>query len=170
MLIGENCWWAQHYGIGEGLVHFGFGEVVQVKDLVTEIIDLVREDAQESGCEAGLELLKTILSRGTSAHPQTAIFDVFISTGADKQSTLYSVVTFLMNETLVGIPRKSFKSTQTIPSTFSILIFKLLSNSRPISPPSPAIFSRMTARIASIWDLAISIDLSSSRQPSSVIS
>ena len=45
MLIGENCWWAQHYGIDEGLVDFGFGEVVQVKDLVTEIIDLVREDA-----------------------------------------------------------------------------------------------------------------------------
>ena len=78
---------------------------MQVKDLVTEIIDLVREDAEESGCKAGLELLKTILSRGTSAHPQTAIFDVFISTGADKQSTLYSVVTFLMNETLVGISR-----------------------------------------------------------------
>ena len=96
MLIGKNCWLAQHYGIGEGLVHFGFGEVVQVKDLVTEIIDLVREDAQESGCEAGLELLKTILSRGTSAHPQTAIFDVAITTGAGKQSTLYSVVTFLM--------------------------------------------------------------------------
>ena len=55
---------------------------------------LVREDAQESGCEAGLELLKTILSRGTSAHPQTAIFDVAITTRADKQSTLYSVVTF----------------------------------------------------------------------------
>ena len=73
--------------------------------MVTEIIDLVREDAQESGCEAGLELLKTILSRGTSAHPQTAIFDVAITTGADKQSTLYSVVTFLMKETLVGIRR-----------------------------------------------------------------
>ena len=68
-------------------------------------MDLVREDAQESGWEAGLKLLKTILSIGASAHPQTAIFNVAITPGAEKQSTFYSVVKFLMNETLVWIRR-----------------------------------------------------------------
>lgn len=103
MLIAENRWRAQRYGIDEGLVDFGIGEVVPVNDLVTEIMDLVREDAQELGCEAELEHLKTILSRGTSAHRQTAIFDEAIANGADKQSALYSVVSFLMNETLAGV-------------------------------------------------------------------
>ena len=52
-------------------VDFSIGEVVPVKDLVTEIIDLVLDDAQELGCEGKFEHLKTILSRGNSVHPQT---------------------------------------------------------------------------------------------------
>ena len=94
MLIAENRWRAQRYGIDEGLVDFGIGEVVPVNDLVTEIIDLVREDAQELGCEAELGHLKTILSRGTSAHPQTAIFDVALSAVADKQSAFKASLRF----------------------------------------------------------------------------
>lgn len=75
-------------------VDFSIGEVVPVKDLVTEIIDLVLDDAQELGCEAEFEHLKTILFRGTRAHPQTAIFDVAIFTEADKQSAFNASLRF----------------------------------------------------------------------------
>jgi len=75
-------------------VDFSIGEVVPVKDLVTEIIDLVLDGAQELGCEAEFEHLKTILFRGTRAHLQTAIFDVAIFTGADKQSAFNASLRF----------------------------------------------------------------------------
>ena len=94
MLIGENRWRAQRYWIHEVLVNFSIGEVVPVKNLVTKIIELVLDDAQKLGCEGKFEHLKTILSRGTSAHLQTAIFDVAISTGADKQSTFNASLRF----------------------------------------------------------------------------
>ena len=75
-------------------VDFSIGEVVPVKDLITEVIDLVLDDAQKLGCEAEFERLKTILSRGSSANPQTAIFDVAIFTGADKQSAFNASLPF----------------------------------------------------------------------------
>lgn len=102
MLIAENRWRAQRYGIDEGLVDFGIGEIVPVGDLVEEIIDLVSEDAQELGCVEELNHLRVILARGTSAHRQRAIYEEKISEGMDKATALKSVVDFLMAETLSG--------------------------------------------------------------------
>ena len=75
MLIEENVWRAQRYGISETLMDFGRGELVPFPDLVDELVDLVREDAEELGCFAEVEHARTIAARGTSADRQLEVFN-----------------------------------------------------------------------------------------------
>ena len=103
MLIAENRWRAQRYGIDEGLVDFGVGQIVPVNELIEELINLISEDAHELDCEKELQHLKVILSRGTSAHRQLAIFEKAMADGAEKQAALRSVVDFLIIETMTGV-------------------------------------------------------------------
>ena len=44
-LVRENRWRAQRYGIEQGMVDFGKGEVVPFADLLEELFELVAEDA-----------------------------------------------------------------------------------------------------------------------------
>ncbi len=100
MLIDENRWRAQRYGFDEGLVDFGRGEVVPYKDLLEEIIGLVSEHAEALDCLKEVEHARKIVSRGTSAHRQLAIFNQACGAGAGKQEALNQVVDFLIAETV----------------------------------------------------------------------
>jgi carboxylate-amine ligase len=103
MLINENRWRAQRYGFSEGLVDFGRGEVVPYADLLEEIIDLVRTDAEARGCLAEVEHARDILERGTSAHRQLAVYRAALADGADERAALDAVVDWLIEETLNGV-------------------------------------------------------------------
>ena len=103
MLIGENRWRAQRYGIDEGLVDFGKGAIVPYADLLGELIELVREDAAALGCAAEIARAPEILRRGTSAHRQRKIYEEARKAGADKREALVKVVDVLMEETLEGV-------------------------------------------------------------------
>lgn len=100
MLIAENRWRAQRYGLDGGLVDFGRGEVVDCRELMEEIIDLVDEDAQALGCEAEIAHLRVIQERGTSAHRQIATFRAALEDGADEMAALKAVVDQLVAETV----------------------------------------------------------------------
>ncbi len=104
MLVQENRWRAQRYGIDEGLVDFGRGEIVAYEELLDEILDLVAEDAEKLGCAAEVAGTRDILQRGTSAHRQLAIYDEAIAGGADEAEALRTVVDWLIEETLHGVP------------------------------------------------------------------
>jgi len=99
MLIEENRWRAQRYGLDEGLVDFGKGEIVSFSTLLDEIIDLIAEDAHALGCSSDIEHLRTIMEKGTSAHSQLATYSVALSNGASKHEALMDVVDMLMAET-----------------------------------------------------------------------
>lgn len=99
MLIEENRWRAQRYGLDEGLVDFGKGEIVPCRELLEEIIDLIQEDADALGCKNEIEHLRTIMEKGTSAHRQLAIYSVAMSKGASKEQALKDVVDMLIAET-----------------------------------------------------------------------
>ena len=73
VLIQENRWRAQRYGIGGGLIDFGRGEIVPVPALLEELIALLEEDAEALGCRAELEASRDILLQGTSADRQRAV-------------------------------------------------------------------------------------------------
>ena len=102
LLIEENRWRAHRFGIDEGLIDFGRGEMVPYPDLVDEIIDLVREDAEHFGCVAEVEHARTIIERGTSAHWQVATRRAALADGAKEREALVRVVDMLIEETLSG--------------------------------------------------------------------
>jgi len=102
LLINENRWRAQRYGIDEGMVDLGKGEIVPYAELLEELIALTAEDAEHFGCTAEVAHARTILERGTSAHRQLARYHALIDGGADKLDALKGVVDQLIEETVEG--------------------------------------------------------------------
>lgn len=100
MLINENRWRAQRYGLDEGLVDFGKGRIVPMRDLIEELIDLLAEDAAFFGCSMELEHARTILDRGTSAHRQLAVYNAAMAEGLEPRAALMRVVDRLIDETV----------------------------------------------------------------------
>ncbi|NNC75800.1 MAG: carboxylate-amine ligase, partial [Acidimicrobiia bacterium] len=103
MLVNENVWRAERYGIGESLIDFGKGELVDYKSLVDELIELVREDAEQLGCVDEIEHARTIVRRGTSADSQLATYQRALAKGASDQEALEAVVDWLVAETTAGV-------------------------------------------------------------------
>ena len=99
MLVAENRWRAQRYGLDEGLVDFGRGEIVPCATLLGEIIDLVGEDADALGCVTEIGHLKTIMKKGTSSHRQLATYAKALDKGANQHDALVKVVDMLIKET-----------------------------------------------------------------------
>lgn len=100
LLVNENRWRAQRYGFDEGLVDFGKGRVVPYGELLDELIELVREDAQVFGCVAEVAASRDILKRGTSAHRQLAAYKAAIDQGASNHEALQVVVDMLIEGTV----------------------------------------------------------------------
>ena len=103
MLINENRWRAQRYGIDRGLVDFGRGTVVSYSELLEEMLALVRDDAEHFGCVAEIEHAREVLAQGTSAHRQVSTYKEALSNGADKEEALKAVVDMLIEETMHGL-------------------------------------------------------------------
>lgn len=99
MLIEENRWRAQRYGLDEGLVDFSRGMIVPCSELLEEIIELVKEDAEELNCKKEIEHLRTILKTGTSSHRQLSTYASSIKKGLSKDKALVEVVDMLILET-----------------------------------------------------------------------
>ena len=102
-LVLENRWLAQRYGPTGNLVDFGLGEQVPFADLIDEVIDLLREDADALGCIREVEHARDIVARGTSAQHQVEIYNRSIASGADVNEALQAVVDWLVEETVHGI-------------------------------------------------------------------
>ncbi len=106
-LINENRWRAHRYGIDEGLLDFGLGEITRFEELVEEILELLREDAEFFGCEQELGHMRTIIREGTSAHRQVRVYEQALAEGMAHEEALRAVVDLLIEETLIGTePRK----------------------------------------------------------------
>ena len=102
-LIAQNRWRAQRYGLDEGMVDFGKGKIVPYADLLDELIDILREDAEFFGCLDELEAARDILDRGTGAHRQVACYNRALADGASEQEALKAVVDQVIEETLAGL-------------------------------------------------------------------
>ena len=100
MLVNENRWRAERYGIDQPLVDYGKRELVAYPALLEEILTLIAEDAQYFGCTAEVEQAREIVRRGTSAHAQRRIYAEALGAGADKKEALRKVVGWLVEETV----------------------------------------------------------------------
>ena len=103
MLVRENRWRAQRYGFDEGLVDFGRGELLPYSELLEELIDLIRPEAEEIGVTAEVAHAREIVRRGTSAHRQLQVYQDALAEGADPHAALQQVVDMLAAETLIGV-------------------------------------------------------------------
>jgi carboxylate-amine ligase len=101
-LLAENRWRAQRYGVAGTLFDFGKGELVAFRDLVDELLGLLREDAEALGCRPEIEHARSIVARGTSADRQVACFEQLVAQGASREDALKGVVDHLVRETVGG--------------------------------------------------------------------
>ncbi|MFQ5617336.1 MAG: carboxylate-amine ligase [Rhodospirillales bacterium] len=103
MLVNENRWRAQRYGLDEGLVDFGKGEVVPCAELVDELLELIDEDATAFGCLTEVGHCREIIRRGTSAHRQLTTYTDAVNAGASREEALAAVVDMLIEDTVLGL-------------------------------------------------------------------
>ncbi len=106
-LIEENCWRAHRYGIDEGLIDFGVGEIKPYDILLDEMLDIISEDAQALDCVKEVNHAYTILERGTSAHRQLNIYTESIKNGYSEVDALNAVVDGLIQKTVEGCTKKA---------------------------------------------------------------
>ncbi len=99
-LVSENLWRAQRYGVEDRLIDFGRGTLVPFRDLVEELIELVRPDAEALGYESEVEHIRTICKRGTSSDKQLAVYRRARQAGASRDEAMREVVRMLIKETL----------------------------------------------------------------------
>jgi len=103
MLIRENRWRAMRYSFDQGLIDLGRGKLIPFPQLLEEMLELVREDADALGCAAEIEHARRILGRGTSAHRQLAVRARAIENGATDEEADAAVVDHLIAETGRGV-------------------------------------------------------------------
>lgn len=102
MLLYENRWRAMRYGTDESLLDLARGRLVPFSELLDEMLVLIEKDAVALDCQAEVAHLRDILTRGTSAHRQVAVYAKAVEDGAAHEDALRAVVRFLIDETAVG--------------------------------------------------------------------
>ncbi len=103
MLVEENRWRAHRYGIDEGLIDFGRGQIVPYSDLFEEMLELVDEDADYFDCREEIAHGRNIIAHGTSAHRQLECYKGAIVNGAGRAEAMEAVVDLLVEDTLSGL-------------------------------------------------------------------
>jgi carboxylate-amine ligase len=99
-LLAENRWRAQRYGVEGTLFDLGKGELVAFRELVEELVAMLRDDAEALGCVAEVEHARHIVAYGTSADRQVACFQSLLKAGATREEALRGVVDHLIGETV----------------------------------------------------------------------
>jgi carboxylate-amine ligase len=103
MLIAENLWRAQRYGVKGTLMDYGRGELVEFRDLVEELLALTEVDARRLGITTELSHIRTIAKEGTSAQRQLDVYHAALESGASEREALMAVVDHLITDTMYGL-------------------------------------------------------------------
>jgi carboxylate-amine ligase len=103
ILIEENKWRAQRWGVEAELADFAAGRLKPMTALVDELVALLRDDAAELGCLAEVERARKIVTDGASADRQLAVYHRALADGADAEEARRAVVRWLSQATLVGL-------------------------------------------------------------------
>ncbi|CUJ96259.1 Carboxylate-amine ligase YbdK [Shimia thalassica] len=97
-LIAENRWRAQRYGVNEGLIDWGRREIVPFSELAHEMVELVEEDAAALSCLAEVENSLAVLTTGTSADQQRAVYYDAVQAEYSHDEALQKVVSHLIEQ------------------------------------------------------------------------
>lgn len=102
-LLSENRWHAMRYGISNGLIDLGQRKLVPFGELLEELIELVREDAEALGCFGEVEAAREIVRDGTSSDRQRRVYQDAIEADLPVEEALREVVRHLMDEFHAGL-------------------------------------------------------------------
>jgi carboxylate-amine ligase len=100
ILILENKWRAQRYGVEAELADFGKGIVVPLPELIDELIEILRPHAEALGCIAEVEHARTIARRGTSADHQLKVYHDALAAGASDHEAQVAVIDWLVAQSV----------------------------------------------------------------------
>jgi carboxylate-amine ligase len=103
LLIEENKWRAQRYGVGGELADFGCRRLKPFTALVDELVELVTPEAERLGCAAEVRRARAIVADGTSADHQLRVYHEHLEAGASKHEAVVAVVDWLIATTRAGI-------------------------------------------------------------------
>lgn len=103
MLINENRWRAQRYGIDQGLIDFGEDRIIPYAELIDELLTMIAEDAKQLNCQSEVEHAIHIVENGTSAHRQIKTYETALAQGHSEHKALVAVVDSLLNDTKTGL-------------------------------------------------------------------
>jgi len=96
----ENSWRAMRYGIHGSFVDEKTRSAKPVRELLDEVLEMIRDDARELGCEREVDLARWIVARGTSADQQLTLYTEALGRGLSSRDALASVVDWLSAETV----------------------------------------------------------------------
>ena len=94
-LIQENKWRAMRYGVNAPLIDFGKKKEVPLRDLLGEMIDLIKDEIEELGSADEIAYIDTILKEGTGADRMLAVYE--------KTRDLKAVVDYVIEESVAGV-------------------------------------------------------------------
>ena len=120
LLLNENRWRAQRYGMECGFLDPSRREIVSTNTLLDDLLELIREDAEYFGSNAEVDHARTILTRGTSADRQLALYRCLLDRGLAPSHALKKVVDSLIVETVSGTDNAS-KRVHRRPARLSAL-------------------------------------------------
>jgi len=103
LLILENKWRAQRYGVEAELADYGKRKLVPMSELTDELIELLRPHAEELGCLAEIEHARTIVQRGTSADHQLRVYNAALAAGATDHDAQVAVVDWLIAQSAEAV-------------------------------------------------------------------
>ncbi len=102
LLLNENRWRAQRYGLGRGFIDMRKGAISPSATVIDNVLAMIQEDAECLDSNAEIDHCRTILARSTSADRQIATYQRELARGINSSAALKSVVDQLVMETVSG--------------------------------------------------------------------
>lgn len=118
LLLNENRWRAQRYGLEHGFIDLRRKEIVTSDVLIDELLELIREDAEYFDSNAEVDHARRILARGTSADRQLALYQQQLDRGLAPSQALKAIVDHLVVETVAGTDNASTCNRRTAPPAY----------------------------------------------------
>ena len=103
VIIVENKWLAQRYGLVAFLGDTRRGGRIDIADELEGLVEELAEDASALGCEAELRRCLDMVREGSSADRQLDLFRLRVLEGADQEEALRDVVDLVVAETVAGL-------------------------------------------------------------------
>jgi carboxylate-amine ligase len=99
LIIDENKWRAQRYGLAGGLIHERQRRLVPFPEIIETLLQALAEDIAYFENTAEIETVREIVRRGTSAHRQMAIYEDGRRRGLSRVDAVRDVVDWLIKTT-----------------------------------------------------------------------